>query len=109
MDATSLRRDRRDQEVPVTGPEPELAGRVALVTGAAGGIGTEVVRLFLRSGAAVLATDVDAAAGKSLVEELDSNGPLEFAVADVTDEAEVAHVVETAVERFGRLDFAHNN
>jgi NAD(P)-dependent dehydrogenase (short-subunit alcohol dehydrogenase family) len=91
------------------GMDGDLTGKVALVTGAAGGIGTEVVRLFLRSGAAVLATDVDAEAGKSLVDALGGSGRLEFVAADVTSEEEVAHVVDTVVDRFGRLDCAHNN
>jgi NAD(P)-dependent dehydrogenase (short-subunit alcohol dehydrogenase family) len=87
----------------------DFSGRVAVVTGAAGGIGAAVVRLFLTAGASVLATDVDADAGKALLDELEAGNQIEFVAADVTEEEEVAGVVDAAVQRFGRLDFAHNN
>jgi NAD(P)-dependent dehydrogenase (short-subunit alcohol dehydrogenase family) len=93
----------------IRGVPMDFADRVAIVTGAAGGIGGAVVRLFLSAGAAVLATDVDADAGKALLDELDAGDQIEFVAADVTDEEHVVGVVDAAVQRFGRLDFAHNN
>ena len=70
----------------VRGLPIDLSDRVAIVTGAAGGIGAAVVRMFLTTGAAVLATDVDADAGKALLDELDAGDQLEFVAADVTQE-----------------------
>lgn len=86
-----------------TGMPAELAGTVAIVTGAASGIGRAVVELFVERGAMVVAEDRDAA-----VKELESTSiaPL---VADVTQETSAGRAVELAMERFGRLDVLVNN
>lgn len=72
----------------------DLDGRVALVTGAASGIGAATVELLRRHGATVVGTDVRARGGVE--------------VLDVTDEAAVDALVDTLVERHGRLDLAAN-
>lgn len=78
----------------------EFAGRVALITGAAGGIGRATVDLFLSAGASVIAVDQDEA---GLPEEGDT---LVRVAADATDEQSVRSAVNRAIERYGRLDCA---
>lgn len=84
-----------------------LAGRVAVITGGAGGIGEGTVRRFHAEGAKVVIADVQEEAGTALAREL---GPdTVFVRTDVTREEDVAAAVDTAVERFGRLDVMFNN
>jgi len=75
-------------------------GRVALVTGAAGGIGRATVGLFKAAGAKVVAFDRDRARLPA------SGGPVLALAGDATDEHAVRKAVEAAVARFGRLDYA---
>lgn len=80
-----------------------LAGRVALVTGAAGGIGGAVVAALRAAGACVVAVDrSDSPQGES-----DGDGTMPH-VADLTREDEAARAVRAAVERWGRLDIVFN-
>jgi NAD(P)-dependent dehydrogenase (short-subunit alcohol dehydrogenase family) len=79
----------------------ELAGRAALVTGAAGGIGGAVVRAFAEAGAGVLAVDRAEA-------DPTERGPVVPFVADLTRAAEAEAAVRAARERFGRLDIVFN-
>jgi NAD(P)-dependent dehydrogenase (short-subunit alcohol dehydrogenase family) len=84
-----------------------LAGRVAVVTGAASGIGAATVRLFHREGACVVAADVQHDAGKAVVAALGDRAL--FVPTDVTREEDLAGVVDAAVSEFGRLDVMFNN
>ena len=84
-----------------------LSGKVALITGAASGMGAETARLFAREGARVMITDMRADEGAALAEELGEAGA--FLSVDVTREADVEVAVRTTVERWGRLDCMFNN
>jgi NAD(P)-dependent dehydrogenase (short-subunit alcohol dehydrogenase family) len=81
-----------------------LQGRVALVTGAASGIGRATAELLAGMGARVVASDIDGDAGAAVASELG----VRFVAADVAAEGGVAAVVRDAVEAFGRLDCAAN-
>jgi len=84
--------------------------KVALVTGAAAGMGLATARAFVEAGATVALADVNESAARSAAEELVSAGHKAIAVrCDVADEAEVAAMVEQTVSTFGRLDAAYNN
>ena len=89
---------------------PKLAGKVALITGAAGGQGVEDARLFVREGAAVVLTDIDAAAGEALAGELTrAGGRAIFRTHDVADEGQWEAVAAAAKAEFGGLHILVNN
>jgi NAD(P)-dependent dehydrogenase (short-subunit alcohol dehydrogenase family) len=84
--------------------------KVALVTGAASGIGLATARAFAEAGAAVTLADVHEIAVRSAAEELVAAGHKAIAVrCNVADEVEVAAMIEQTVSTFGRLDAAYNN
>jgi NAD(P)-dependent dehydrogenase (short-subunit alcohol dehydrogenase family) len=86
-----------------------LKGKVALITGAAGGMGRDWARAFAAEGAHVVAADIDAQTGAEVVAELRRGGhDALFVAMDVTDEATVRDSVAAAVDRFGRLDVLCN-
>jgi NAD(P)-dependent dehydrogenase (short-subunit alcohol dehydrogenase family) len=92
----------------VTGtPRGRLAGKVAVVTGGASGIGAGAVERLVADGASVVVADIQADAGKALVDRL---GPAtRFALTDVTSEPDVEAAVAAAVGAFGRLDLMFAN
>ncbi|MBC8642209.1 SDR family oxidoreductase [Caballeronia sp. EK] len=84
--------------------------KVALVTGAASGLGLATAKAFALSGASVVLADWDSAAVESAAAELKSQGCAVLAVrCDVADDAQVEAMVAQPVSTFGRLDIAYNN
>ena len=91
-------------------PSYDFTGQVAIVTGASSGMGLATARAFAEAGAAVTVADVNAEALEKVAAAMAADGftvlPL---TCDVTDEAQVGAMVDTTVDRFGRLDMAFNN
>lgn len=87
-----------------------LEGKVALVTGAASGIGRASAFAFAREGARVVLADVALEEGESVAAAIrEAGGDARFQATDVREEAQVVALIAAAVEAFGRLDCAHNN
>jgi NAD(P)-dependent dehydrogenase (short-subunit alcohol dehydrogenase family) len=88
----------------------DLEGSVAVVTGAAAGIGRELVIDLVRRGMRVAAADIDAAAIESLAGELRAQGSEAIAIAsDVSDADQVEDLAETVVRTFGGVHLLCNN
>src|SRR5437868_697525 len=88
----------------------DYSGKVALITGAAAGMGLATARAFAEAGAAVVLADFKEDAVKAAAQGLIAAGRKALAVGcDVSDDAQVAAMVERAVAEFGRLDAAFNN
>src|ERR1700729_1178543 len=84
--------------------------KVALVTGAASGLGLATVKAFAESGASVVLADWNEKAVRSAAEELTTQGHKALAIhCDVADDAQVEAMVKQTVATFGRLDAAYNN
>ena len=87
-----------------------LEGKVAVVTGAAQGIGLACVRRMASEGAKVVLADVDEKAGTQAASDLtDSGFEVLFAPCDVSERLEVCNMIKTAVEAFGSVDILINN
>ena len=87
-----------------------LEGKVAVVTGATGGIGAAISRRFAREGAKVVASDLQTSLGEQLVETIvGAGGEALFQVLDVTSEEDWARVLQETSSRFGGLDILINN
>jgi NAD(P)-dependent dehydrogenase (short-subunit alcohol dehydrogenase family) len=87
-----------------------LEGRVALVTGGGSGIGRASAMAFAREGARVVVSDVDLGGGEETVRLIEEHGgESTFVLGDVSDGEQVAQLVAATLDRFGRLDCAHNN
>ena len=84
-----------------------LEGTVALVTGAAQGIGAGIARRFIAEGAKVLVTDINDAAGSRLADELGANAA--YHTLDVGEETQWQQAIAAAEARWGRLDILVNN
>lgn len=90
----------------------DLSERVIVVTGAAGGIGSAVVRALLSDGASVVAADVSQTSLSVLVQDLETIGHSERLLdveTDVSDSEACARLIEETVARFGRIDGLVNN
>lgn len=87
-----------------------LAGKVAVITGAARGIGAATARLFAQEGASVVLADVLEEQGKEVAAEIKkAGGKAEFVRCDVTNSDDVKNAISTAVRLYGKLDVLFNN
>jgi NAD(P)-dependent dehydrogenase (short-subunit alcohol dehydrogenase family) len=88
----------------------DFSGKVALVTGAASGMGLAAARAFTEAGAAVVLADFKEDAVKTAAQELSAVGHKALGLrCDVSDDSQVAAMVNRTVSEFGRLDAAFNN
>ncbi len=90
--------------------DKRLEGKVAIITGAATGIGKASARLFAQEGARVVVADIDDVGGPQTVREIEVDGGVaRFQHTDVTDPAQVDALMRKAVEAFVRIDILFNN
>lgn len=86
-----------------------LQGKVALITGAASGLGEAAARLFAKQGAKVVVADIKTDLGTLLCSQLGSPTHATFVHCDVTKESDVANAVDSAISTYGKLDIMFNN
>lgn len=86
-----------------------LDGKIAIVTGAAGGIGYAIAERFLREGAKVVFADIDADKGATALSNLEKFGECRFIKADVGKRLDVHNLVAATTEAFGDIDILVNN
>jgi NAD(P)-dependent dehydrogenase (short-subunit alcohol dehydrogenase family) len=86
-----------------------LDGKVAVVTGAAGVIGTATIKLLAERGSRIVAVDRDEKQLQAAIRDLSAQAEAFAVTADVTQEDEVADYVRAAVDRFGAIDVFYNN
>ena len=84
-----------------------LDGKVALITGGSSGIGEATVRLFEEEGAKVLLFARNAERSNKIVQDLGNN--VLFTKGDITVEDDVKNAIDTAVDKYGKLDIIFNN
>ncbi|XP_016456011.1 (+)-borneol dehydrogenase 1 [Nicotiana tabacum] len=87
--------------------ERKLEGKIAVITGAASGIGKETAAKFINHGAKVVIADIQRQLGQETASELGPNAT--FVPCDVTKESEISDVVDYAVSQHGQLDIMYNN
>lgn len=88
----------------------KLNGKVAVITGAASGMGRATAILFAKEGASVVLTDLNSQGGETAVAECAAaGGRAVFQRTDVTSEQDIAAAVDRAVREYGRLDIMYNN
>lgn len=87
-----------------------LANKVAIITGSASGMGHVAALTFAREGACVVVTDIATGPGEITAQRIrDAGGQAIFVQANVAHEADVQHLVATAIEQFGCIDVLYNN
>lgn len=88
---------------------PDLSGKVAIITGGAGGIGKETAKQFLDAGAKIVLVDLMDDALQATKAELESKGDVYTVQADVSKEEDVQNYVKETVDKYGRIDIFFNN
>ncbi len=86
-----------------------MKGKVAVITGAASGIGYAIARSLVQAGASCVLADLDPEAGEQACTELQADGPSVFVQTDVSNPIEVRRLMNSAISKFGRLDVLVNN
>ncbi|KAA3614701.1 MAG: glucose 1-dehydrogenase [Calditrichaeota bacterium] len=87
-----------------------LKDKVAVITGAASGIGMETCLLFAEQGAKIVAVDINEKDGLQTVEKIEKNGgKAVFVKADVSSNTDCKNMIEVAISEFGKLDILFNN
>ncbi len=87
-----------------------LQGKVAVITGAASGIGRASALLFAREGAKIVVSDISDALGQETVDAIRAgSGEATYVRADVASEKEIQSLIKTAVDTFGKIDIVFNN
>lgn len=87
-----------------------LSGRVAIVTGAASGIGAATAKLFASEGARVMVADVQDAAGEDVAGAIQAaGGDARYVHTDVSSEVDVEQLIGQTLDVYGQLDVLHNN
>ena len=87
-----------------------LSGKVAVITGAASGMGKAIAELYAAEGAKVVVSDLRVEAAQSVVSNIEASGGRAIAVAaNVAKEEDVQQLIDTAVEKFGTVDILVNN
>src|SRR3954463_2402223 len=90
--------------------EIDFTGKVALITGAANGIGRATALAFAKSGAKIVVVDRDSAGGEATAGIIrQQGGEAIFIAADVTKAADVRAYVKAAIDQYGRIDCFFNN
>ncbi|CAN4077071.1 unnamed protein product [Withania somnifera] len=85
-----------------------LEGKVAIITGAASGIGEAAARLFSRHGAKVVIADIQDDLAQKVCDNMNPSSTT-FVHCDVTKEEDLENAVNTAVSKYGKLDIMYNN
>lgn len=110
MTTTPLTHTPYDSGVPASARDFSVEERVVIVTGAAQGIGRELARQFAAAGALAVVADLDVDRAETVVKEIHDAGGVGLAVrVDVADESSVTAMVDTVIERWGRVDVLINN
>ncbi|WP_033542551.1 SDR family NAD(P)-dependent oxidoreductase [Planococcus sp. CAU13] len=87
----------------------DLAGKVAVVTGGASGIGLAAAKAYLAKGTKVVVADFNEEGGRQAVEDLKSSGEVDFFQVDVSNEEAVENMIRFAVDTFGTIDILVSN
>ena len=96
--------------LPIPDPTLSIAGKVAIVTGAAAGIGRATAEVLAARGATVVIGDINGVSAERVAAELRERGASAIGVAaDMGDESQIEGLIQTAIDAYGRLDLLHNN
>ncbi|MBE0341905.1 SDR family NAD(P)-dependent oxidoreductase, partial [Paenibacillus sp. 28ISP30-2] len=87
-----------------------LQDKIAVVTGAASGMGKAIAKLYAQEGAKVVVSDINADAATNVVEEIKANGgDAIVVVANVAKEEDIQNLIDTTVDTYGTVDILVNN